>query len=248
MKRQQWMRLGAGALALAAAQFAHAQYSGDTIRIGFMTDMSGVYADVDGPAGADAIKMAIADFGGSINGKKIEFLSADHQNKADIAASKTREWFDQQGVDLLLGGTNSSANLAMSKIAAEKKKPFIAIGPGTTRLTNEECTPYTIHYAYDTAAVARTLANAMVKQGYKDWYFLTADYVFGLSLENDASLVVKQQGGVGLLVLPAAGAELEGAGARPGQRRRRYGECDQGGQRVRHHQENEAGRPADVHQ
>ncbi len=195
MKRQQWMRLGAGTLALAAAQFAHAQYSGDTIKIGFMTDMSGVYADVDGPAGADAIKMAIAEFGGSINGRKIEFVTADHQNKADIAASKSREWFDQQGLDLLIGGTNSSANLAMSKIAAEKKKPFIAIGPGTTRLTNEECTPYTIHYAYDTAAVARTLANAMVKQGYKDWYFLTADYVFGLSLENDASLVVKQQGG-----------------------------------------------------
>ena len=128
---------------------------GDTIKIGFITDMSGVYADVDGPAGADAIKMAIAEFGGSINGRKIEFVTADHQNKADIAASKAREWFDQQGVDMLIGGTNSATNLAMAKVAAEKKKPFIAIGAGTSRLTNEECTPYTVHYAYDTAAMAR---------------------------------------------------------------------------------------------
>ena len=172
-----------------------AQVSNDTIKIGFITDMSGVYADVDGPAGADAIKMAIADFGGSVNGKKIEFISADHQNKADIAASKAREWFDQQGLDMLIGGTNSATALAMAKVAAEKKKPFIAIGPGTSRLTNEECTPYTIHYAYDTVALARGTSGALVKQGYKDWFFLTADYVFGQSLEKDASDVIKSSGG-----------------------------------------------------
>ena len=102
-----------------------AQISNDTVKIGFITDMSGVYADVDGPAGAEAIKMAIADFGGSLNGKKIEFISADHQNKADIASSKAREWFDQQGVDMIIGGSNSATNLAMAKVAAEKKKPFI---------------------------------------------------------------------------------------------------------------------------
>ena len=183
------------AMAFAAAPAAYAQVSNDTIKIGFITDMSGVYADVDGPAGADAIKMAIADFGGNVNGKKIEFVSADHQNKADIAASKAREWFDQQGVDMLIGGTNSATNLAMAKVAAEKKRPFIAIGAGTSRLTNEECTPYTIHYAYDTAAMARGTAAALTKQGNKDWYFLTADYVFGISLENDASQIVKAQGG-----------------------------------------------------
>jgi branched-chain amino acid transport system substrate-binding protein len=189
------LTLAAVAAITFGAPAAHAQISNDTIRIGFITDMSGVYADVDGPAGTDAIKMAIADFGGNINGKKIELLTADHQNKADIAASKAREWFDRQGLDMLIGGTNSATNLAMAKVAAEKKKPFISVGAGTSRLTNEECTPYTIHYAYDTAAMARGTAAALTKQGNKDWYFLTADYVFGISLENDAAQIVKSEGG-----------------------------------------------------
>ena len=180
---------------LAATQGANAQISNDTIKIGFITDMSGVYADVDGPAGAEAIKMAIAEFGGMLNGKKIEFISADHQNKADIAASKAREWFDQQGLDMLIGGSNSATALAMAKVALEKKKPFIAIGAGTSRLTNEECTPYTIHYAYDTVSLSRGTSGALVKQGDKDWFFLTADYVFGISLEKDASDVIKASGG-----------------------------------------------------
>ena len=194
MKKQALSVAVASALAFAALP-ASAQVSNDTIKIGFITDMSGVYADVDGPAGADAIKMAIADFGGNVNGKKIELVTADHQNKADIAASKAREWFDQQGVDMLIGGTNSATNLAMAKVAAEKKKPFIAVGAGTSRLTNEECTPYTVHYAYDTAAMSRGTAAALTKQGNKDWFFLTADYVFGMSLEKDASDVVKATGG-----------------------------------------------------
>jgi len=180
---------------LAATEGANAQISNDTIKIGFITDMSGVYADIDGPAGAEAIKMAIAEFGGMLNGKKIEFISADHQNKADIAASKAREWFDQQGLDMLIGGSNSATALAMSKVALEKKKPFIAIGAGTSRLTNEECTPYTIHYAYDTVSLSRGTSGALVKQGDKDWFFLTADYVFGISLEKDASDVIKASGG-----------------------------------------------------
>jgi branched-chain amino acid transport system substrate-binding protein len=159
------------ALALAAASAcalslpAHAQISNNTIKIGFLTDMSGVYADVDGNGGAEAIKMAIADMGGTINGKKIEFIVADHQNKGDIAATKAREWFDREGVDMLVGGTNSTASLAMAKVAAEKKKVFIAIGAGAAALTNEQCTPYTVHYAYDTVALARGTGSAMVKQG-----------------------------------------------------------------------------------
>ncbi len=185
----------AATLASLMSPVALAQVSNDTVKIGFITDMSGLYADIDGPAGADAIKMAIADFGGTVNGKKIEFVSADHQNKADIAASRAREWFDQQGVDMLIGGTNSATNLAMAKVAAEKKKPFIAIGAGSSRLTNEECTPYTIHYAYDTASMARGTAAALTKQGNKDWFFLTADYVFGMSLESDGAQVVKANGG-----------------------------------------------------
>ncbi|SFF60446.1 branched-chain amino acid transport system substrate-binding protein [Duganella sp. CF458] len=183
------------AAALCAFSSAHAQISGDTIKIGFITDMSGVYSDIDGQGGAEAIKMAIADAGGAINGKKIEFVFADHQNKADIAASKAREWFDQQGVDMLVGGTNSGANLAMAKVAADKKKVFMVIGAGSSRLTNEECTPYTVHYAYDTVALARGTGATMVKQGGKNWYFLTADYAFGHSLEKDTTEVVNKSGG-----------------------------------------------------
>jgi branched-chain amino acid transport system substrate-binding protein len=182
-------------VAMGFSATASAQISGDTVKIGFITDISGLYSDIDGQGGVEAIKMAIADFGGNVNGKKIELITADHQNKADIAASKAREWFDQQGVDMLIGGTNSGTNLAMSKIAAEKKKPFLSIGAGSARLTNEECTPYTIHYAYDTVALAKGTGGAVVKQGGKSWFFLTADYAFGASLENDTATVVKANGG-----------------------------------------------------
>ncbi len=175
---------------------AHAQISGDVIKIGFITDLSGLYADIDGPAGAEAIRMAIADLGGAINGKKIELLVADHQNKADVAASKAREWFDQQGVDVLIGGTNSGTALAMAKVAAEKKKPFLAVGPGSSALTNDQCSPYTIHYAYDTVALAKGTAPAVVKAGGKSWYFLTADYAFGTALQADATAAVKAAGGI----------------------------------------------------
>ena len=119
--------------ALGLGGSAMAQISGDVIRIGLITDMSGLYADIDGPGGAEAVKMAIADFGGTLDGKKIEFLVADHQNKADVAATKAREWFDQQGLDMLLGGSNSGAGLAMAKVAAEKKKTYINIGAASAR-------------------------------------------------------------------------------------------------------------------
>ena len=185
----------AAAFAGGFAAPAAAQISGDVVKIGMITDLSGVYIDIDGQGGIEAIKMAIADFGGAVNGKKIELVTADHQNKADIAASKAREWFDQQGVDMLIGGTNSGTSLAMAKVAGEKKKTFIAIGGATARLTNEECTPYTIHYAYDTVALAKGTGSAIVKNGGKSWYFLTADYAFGASLEKDTSDIVKANGG-----------------------------------------------------
>ncbi len=187
--------LAFGAACLAGSGATLAQVSGDTIKIGFITDMSGTYADLDGPGGAEAIRLAIADMGGAINGKKIELVVADHQNKADIAASKAREWFDQQGVDMLIGGTNSGANLAMAKVAAEKKKVFISVGAGSTRLTNEDCSPYTVHYAYDTTALARGTGGTLLKQGEKNWFFLTADYAFGQSLEKDTADIVKAGGG-----------------------------------------------------
>ena len=174
---------------------AQAQISGDVIRIGIITDMSGLYSDIDGPGGVEAIKMAVADLGGAINGKKVEVVYADHQNKPDLAAGKAREWFDTQGVDMLIGGTNSGTSLAMAKVAAEKKKLFISIGAATSALTNEQCNPYTVHWAYDTVALAKGTGNAVVKAGGKSWYFLTADYAFGAQLQNDTAAVVKAAGG-----------------------------------------------------
>ncbi|SEI85771.1 ABC transporter substrate-binding protein [Achromobacter sp. NFACC18-2] len=188
------------ALAMAGLGFAgataHAQgISDDVIRIGFITDMSGVYSDIDGKAGLDAVRMAIEDFGGSVNGKKIEVVSADHQNKADVASARAREWFDQQKVDVIIAGTNSATSLAMAAVAAEKKKPFIAVGAGSSDLTNAQCSPYTVHYAYDTVALARGTGSAVVKDGGKSWFFLTADYAFGHALERDTMAVVKANGG-----------------------------------------------------
>ncbi len=185
----------ASALTLAAATGANAQVSGDVIKIGIITDMSGLYSDIDGAGGVEAIKMAVADMGGAVGGKKVEVVFADHQNKADVAAAKAREWFDTAGVDMLIGGTNSGTNLAMAKVAAEKKKLFIAIGAATSALTNEQCNPYTVHWAYDTVALAKGTGNAVVKQGGKTWYFLTADYAFGAQLQNDTTKVVEAAGG-----------------------------------------------------
>ena len=180
--------------ALSFAGSAYAQYTGDTIKVGLITDLSGLYTDIDGPGGAEAVKMAIADMGGSINGKKVEFQVADHQNKADIAATTARAWFDS-GLDMLIGGANSSAGLATAKLAADKKRVFMAVGTGSARLTNEECTPYAVHYAYDTVALARGTGGAMTRQGGKSWFFLTADFAFGTSLEKDTADVVKLNGG-----------------------------------------------------
>jgi branched-chain amino acid transport system substrate-binding protein len=197
-------RLGVASLVATTAMSASAQISDDVIRIGFITDMSGVYADYDGPGGAEAIRMAVADMGGTINGRKIEVLVADHQNKADIAAAKAREWVDTQKLDMLVGGTNSAAALAMAAVAVEKKRPYFAVGSGASTLTNEQCTPYTIHYAYDTNALARGTAAAVVKNGGKSWFFVSADYAFGTALQNDATNVIKANGGtvVGMVKHP----------------------------------------------
>jgi branched-chain amino acid transport system substrate-binding protein len=195
---------------LGAVAPAQAQISGDVIKIGIITDMSGLYSDLDGSAGVEAIRMAVADMGGAINGKKIEVLYADHQNKADVAAAKAREWFDTQGVDMLIGGTNSGTALAMAKVAAEKKKPFIVVGAATSALTNEQCNPYTVHWAYDTVALAKGTGRAVVAAGGKTWYFLTADYAFGAQLQNDTAAVVKASGGtvVGAVKHPLSASDF----------------------------------------
>jgi branched-chain amino acid transport system substrate-binding protein len=182
------------AMAIGFAGGASAQNTGP-VKIGFITDMSSVYADLDGPAGGEVIKWAAQDFGGKVLDRPIEVVTADHQNKADIASAKAREWIDKDGLSMLIGGTNSGTSLAMAKLAEEKKRPFFSIGAGSARLTNEACSPYTVHYAYDTVALAKVGAAALVKAGGKNWFFLTADYAFGHSLESDASTIVKANGG-----------------------------------------------------
>ena len=188
------LKLLALSMTLGFAAAASAQNTGP-VKIGFITDMSSLYADIDGPAGGEMVKWAVQDFGGKVLNRPVEVLTADHQNKADVASSKAREWIDKDGLSMLIGGTNSGTALAMAKIAEEKKRPFIAIGPGSARLTNEACSPYTVHYAYDTVSLAKVAGTALVKSGAKSWFFLTADYAFGYSLESDASNVVKANGG-----------------------------------------------------
>ena len=185
------MAIGLGTV---AATPAFAQGTGP-VKIGIITDMSSLYADIDGPAGAEMVKWAAQDFGGKVLGRPIEVLSADHQNKADVASSKAREWVDKDGLSMLIGGTSSGTAIAMSKVMAEKKRPFIVVGAGSARLTNEDCSPYSVHYAYDTVALAKVAGSALVKAGNKNWFFLTADYAFGYSLEGDTSTVVKANGG-----------------------------------------------------
>jgi branched-chain amino acid transport system substrate-binding protein len=146
-------------------------------------------------AGAEAIRMAVADMGGTIAGARIEVLVADHQNKPDIAASKAREWFDTDKVDMLVVGVNSAAALALARVAGEKKKPYFVVGAGAAALTNEQCTPYTLHWSYDTVALARNTGAALAKTGAKTWYFLAADYAFGAALMGDTSKVVTASGG-----------------------------------------------------
>ena len=180
-----------GAVGLAS----HAVQAQEKVKIGFVTDMSSLYADVEGKNGGVAIQMAIDDFGGKVLGQPIELLTADHQNKADVAASKARAWIDTAGVTMVFGGTNSGTALATAKVAQEKKRVYFNNGAGSSALTNEQCTPYTVHYAYDTVALAKGTGGAMVARGDKSWYFLTADYAFGHALEADASRVVKAAGG-----------------------------------------------------
>ena len=166
--------------------------------IGDIDDLSGTYADVMGAGGQEAVKMAIADFGGTVLGRKITVLITDHQNKPDIGASKFREWADQNGLDMLIGGSNSGVNIAMAKVAAAKKIPLFVIGAAGSSLTNEDCTAYTVHYVYDTTSLANGTAATMVKNGGKTWFYLTADYAFGTQLQNAASKVVEANGGKNL--------------------------------------------------
>ena len=175
---------------------AMAQISDNAVRIGVLTDMSGVYSDVSGKGTVIATQMAIDDFVAKEKPTfKVEVVSADHQNKGDIAANKAREWFERDKVDVVSELVTTSVALAVQKIAKEKNRIALISGAASTRVTNEDCNDVTVHWTYDTYAVANGTAKAVTKTGGKKWFFLTADYAFGHSLEADAAAVVKANGG-----------------------------------------------------
>jgi branched-chain amino acid transport system substrate-binding protein len=188
-----WLAPVSAALLISLSPFA-AEAAGKVV-IGDIDDMSGPYADVNGPRAVEGIKMAIADFGGSALGEPIELLTADHQNKPDIGASKFREWADTAGLTMLLGGSNTGVSLAMAPIAKEKKIPFMAIAAGGASLTGKDCNAYMVHYGYDTTALANGTAKTILDQGGKTWFFITADYAFGTQLQQAATKIVEAGGG-----------------------------------------------------
>jgi branched-chain amino acid transport system substrate-binding protein len=172
-----------------------AQLSNDTVKIGVATDMASLYSDINGPGAVAAVEMAIADFGGTVLGKKIEIISGDIQNKADVAASLAARWYDTEKVDVILGAGASSASIALMGVAVEKKRVYLATDPASSDITGKLCNPYTVHWVYDTAALANGTGSAVVKAGGKTWFFLTADYAFGYALQRDVAAVVTKAGG-----------------------------------------------------
>jgi branched-chain amino acid transport system substrate-binding protein len=193
-----WKQGLVGAVAaatLALPLTAAGALSDDKIKIGVLSDMSGVYKSLEGPGAVIAAQMAIEDFGGSVMGKPIEIISADHQNKPDIGASTAREWIDAKQVDMITALDNSSVALSVQGLAKDKKIITMNTGAGSTALTEEQCSPYGIHYVYDTHALPVGTATAMVKNGGKKWFFITADYAFGHSLRDNTGAVVESLGG-----------------------------------------------------
>ena len=174
---------------------AQAEISNDTVKIGYLADMSGTYRDLAGPNGLIALEMAVADFGGQVNGKKIEVVSADDRNSPDVASSTARRWVENDNVDMVSGLVASSVSIAVSDILEESGKLGIVSGSAASSITNEHCTPNHIHYVYDTYPLANGTASAIVKEGGKTWFILTADYAFGHALEADVTKVVEANGG-----------------------------------------------------
>jgi branched-chain amino acid transport system substrate-binding protein len=174
---------------------ASAQVSNDAVRIGVLTDMNGNLASLSGKGSVVAATMAVEDFGGKVLDKKIEIVSADHQNKADIGTQIANKWIDVEGVDMIIDVPNSSVALAVQEVAKQKNRVFIASAAGTAALTGKACSPTGIHWTWDTYAAAVSTAKAIVDEGNKNWFFLTADYAFGHAMEADVSRIVKAQGG-----------------------------------------------------
>ncbi|MBN8513610.1 MAG: amino acid/amide ABC transporter substrate-binding protein (HAAT family) [Candidatus Accumulibacter regalis] len=201
--RYELRKLALALLLIPAANIAAAQtspgtmkLSDNTVKIGVLTDMSGVYSDLGGQGAVTAVQMAIDDYKAQYKPKfKIEMVYADHQNKADVGSNKVREWYDTEGVDMVTDVLNSGVALAVAKVTQEKKRIVMFVGSASTRLTDQDCTPNTVHYAYDTYSLANVAGKAIVKNGGDTWFFLTADYAFGQSLEKDTTDVIKANGG-----------------------------------------------------
>ena len=189
------MKSGLLALFAAGAALLAAPASAQGVKIGILNDQSGVYADYGGKYSVEAAKMAIEDFGGEVLGQKIELVTADHQNKPDLATAIARRWYDTEGVDMITELTTSSVALAVQDLSKEKKKIDIVVGAATSRLTGDACTPYGFHWAFDTHALAVGTGGALVQAGGDTWFFLTADYAFGYSLEKDTTDIVTAKGG-----------------------------------------------------
>ena len=183
----------AAAVAL-LAPLAQAQ-TPQPFRIGAMVDMSGVYSAHGGPGMVTAVQMAVEDFGGKVLGRPIEVLSANYQNKVDIAAARAREWYDRDDVQMIIESTDSAAALALQRLGVEKKRITLFAGSASSALTNAECSPYGVHYVYDTYALSHGTGIAITKAGGDSWFFITADYAFGHALEKDTADVVVQNGG-----------------------------------------------------
>ena len=189
---------------------AHAQISDDTVKLGVLADMSGLYSDLSGIGSVVATQMAAEDFGGTVLGKKIEVVSADHQNKPDIGSNIARQWIDQQGVDAIVDVPVSSIAFAVQQIAKERNRVLLISSSGSSDLTGKSCSPTSVHWTYDTYALAETAGKAMIQQGGDSWFFITADYAFGHALERDTAAIVKANGGtvVGAVRHPQDTADL----------------------------------------
>jgi branched-chain amino acid transport system substrate-binding protein len=203
-------RFGGFAAFAAALLLAVGARAQDTLKIGVLADMSSLYADLGGPGSVAAAQMAVADFGGTVLGKKVQIVSADHQNKPDVGAAIARQWFDQDGVQMITDLTTSSVALAVQEVAREKNKVLMITGAASSDLTGKSCAPTSIHYAYDTTALANGTGAAVVKAGGKTWFFITADYAFGHALQRDTASVVEANGGkvVGSVNVPLNTADF----------------------------------------
>jgi branched-chain amino acid transport system substrate-binding protein len=208
--RAKLLEAGLAVVMASVASASSALAADSEVVIGGLDDLSGVYSADGGPGSVEAGKLAIADFGGTVLGRKIVALSADHQNKPDIGASRFREWADQKGLNVMIAGANTGVAIAMSKVAVDKKIPLLIVGAGGSSLTNEDCTAYSVHYVFDTTALANGTASTVLKNGGKTWFYISADYAFGTQLVNSASKVVEAGGGknLGVVRVPLSTADF----------------------------------------